>query len=574
MSDSIVAKVYINGELCEKEVIKKQNGFDAETGEPVYEYLCQDGFDGETGQPVYRALTPDGFDGETGQPIYKEAGNNDAPAITPSPASAPAFEKKAKSFKDFLPLIIGGAALITVVIIVIAGLLSGAFLSKRNKVALAAYKTAKDSTIGEVLLKGSGIYGSDKKTVSIDGDISAFGYSADVEATIAENCKKGLFGINAKADVAGVLDQSANLYFDDSMIAVSLPDISRDVYSYNYKNEGDGFIADLIDESTKGDISDVNSVLKCLSDIMKKTSAGNRAVKKAVMKAYKQVDVTSQGRDEFEVDGKDRNCKCYEMTITGDNIVFLLSELSDASTSVYGEIIEDALENIANLTGEDLSDFDINDEDTFEELADEFSDMDDIVIDFYIYGGKLAAVETEIDRAKLTVEFRGGDKRCSNIVFTFKEGNSKESIKLKSEMNGNTEEGAIYYDKTSIASYEYNTKTGRYNISVPSEGSVQGVFKVSGHEIKTTNEINSSRLSGKINVSITDKARISKPKGSYFDIGDADEDELEEIVDELMGEIREAMGGYGDYGYDDYDYDYDYDDYDYDDYEDEWDDYF
>lgn len=552
-----MAKVLLNGELCEKEVIKKQNGFDGETGEPVYEYTCQDGFDGETGEPVYISLVQDGFDGETGEPVYKAGSeqNQSAPVIP---------EKKVKSLKDFRPLIIGGAALVAVAVIVIVGIISGAFLSNRNKVALAAYKTLSDSTFGKALLEGSSVLSSDKITVDIDGDVSAYGYSADIEASIATNSKKSLFGVNAKADIAGVIDQSASLYFDDSMIAAALPDISKDVFCYDYTKDGDGFVADLIEEETKGDISDVNAILGSLSEIMKKSSAASKASKKAIMKAYKQIDVSRQGKDEFEVDGKDRKCKCYEMTITGDNLAFLLYELSDASASVYGEITAEIIDNVANLTGEDLSDFDINNEDTLEELTDEFSDMDDIIIDFYIYGGKLAAIESEIDRTKVTVEFRGGDNRCSNIVATVKEGNSKTSIKLKSEMDGNTEEGSLYFDKASIASYKYNTKSGKYTISIPMVGDIEGVLKVSKHELKTSSEINSSKINGKIDMTVTDKANINRPKGSYVDIGDADEDELEEIAAEIVGEINPFAGGYEDYGYD-YDYDYDYDE-DYDDF--------
>lgn len=540
MSETFKAVVTINGMSKEMDVIKKQNGFDPMTGQPVMEFVCQNGFDPMTGQPVYIPLVQDGFDGMTGQACYKAAGNS-APTPSPMPAqagsaqagSAQTVNAQAAGIKKFLPLIIGGGALIVAAVIIIIGITSGAFLSKRNKVALAAYKTINDSTFGKTLIDSAKLYDSNELSTNVKCGATVEGYNVDFDVTSAFNRNKSQISVDGSVAVGGVLDQSVKFYFDDSMVAAALPDVSKSVYFYNYKDDNDGYFADLIDTSTKGDISDVNTIISGLSTIMKKSSKTEKAVTKAITKAYKHVNVTSIDKEEFEIDEKDRKCKGYEMTITGDNIAEFITASSQATASVNGETLAEIFESLANLTGMDFSDYDISDADTYEDMADLFSNMDDIVIDFYIYGGKLAAIETEYEGAKLYVEFRGGDNRCSNMVFGIKSQGMNESIKLKSKMDGKNEEGSIIYNKSSVASYEYNPKTGKFKIDIMGLGGFDGIFKVSGSELSFSTDVNVGIAAADIEMVTSKKAKISKPKGNYEDLGNADEDDLEEIFEDL-----------------------------------------
>lgn len=619
MSDNIKTKVIIDGNEVEKEVIKRQNGFNPNNGQPVFEFVCQNGFDPYTGQPVYVVLERAGFDPYTGQPLFKVAPTPVAQKQTSNLIGQPnqmemqggvnAPSKQKSDIKKFLPVFIAIGALIVAAIVVIVGVFSGAFLSKRNKVALATYKTLNDSTIGKMLIDAGKLLDSDELTTEVAGNLEAYGYAADVDASVALNSKKSLIGVDAKVNVADMLDQSLKVYFDDSMLALSLPDISKDVFYYDYTSGNDGFVADLVYDYTEGDISDVDTMIRCLSELMKKSPEEKKATQKAIMKAYRQIEVSSIESAEFEVDDKDRKCKGYEMVITGENIAFLLSEVSEASSSVYDETLQELFEAAAVLTGMDMSEFDLSNEDTVDEMTEYFTDdMDDLVIDFYIYGGKLAAVEYSIEYEvpnaydtveedgsitsgmdydyytdSYTLEFRGGDTRCSNIVASYKSDNSKkESVSLKSEIEGGTEEGSIYYNKTKILSYEYDTKSGSYSVGIPQMASVDGTLKVTGSELKAATDINVEGIKADLTVTVKNSAKISKPKGDYFDIGNADEDDFMEIAEELADELGSLFGGglYGigneympeaapaaielpDYDYGDYDYDnpdlYEYD---------------
>lgn len=579
MSDIIRTKVIIDGNEVEKDVIKRQNGFNPNNGQPVFEFVCQNGFDPNTGEPVYVTLERAGFDPYTGQPLFKVAPKPSMqksisnligkPTQMEMQGGVNAPLKSKSNISKFIPVFIAAGALIVIAVVVIVGVLSGVFLSKRNKVALATYKTMNDSTIGKILIDAAKLADSNEITTEVDGTLDIYGYAADVDASIAVNGKRSLVGVDAKVNVSDMLDQSLKMYFDDTMLAVSIPDISKYVFYYDYTSGNEGFVADLVDEYTKGDISDVDTIIQCLSRLMRKTSAEKKATKKAVMKAYRQIDVSSIDSEEFEVDDKDRKCKGYEMTITGDNLALLLSSVSEASNSVYGETITELVEAVASLTGEDLSEFDVSNEDSMDELMDEFSDMDDLVIDFYIYRGKLAAVtvdiEYEIPHAYDTIEengditsgmdyeyitdcyaleFRGGDNRCSNIVASYKSGNfKKESVSLKSEIDGNVEEGNIYYNKTKLLSYEYDKKTGRYSVGIPQLASVDGTLKVSGRELKASTDIDIDRVKADLTLTMKNSAKINRLKGVFFDVGNADEDELQEVGEDLLDELGSLFGG-------------------------------
>ena len=250
-------------------------------------------------------------------------------------------------------------------------------------------------------------------------------------------------------------------------------------------------------------------------------------------KAYKNVEVVSIGKDSFKIDDKDRKCAGYEMTITGDNIADLVILASDASNKINGDIISGILDAVSNLLGKDMSDYEIDDPDYYEEIADSLSDIDDLVLDFYLYKGKLAAIETKLDGTKYSLQFRGGDNRASNIVLSEKSSSSSSSIKLKSKMNKKTEEGSIIIDKNQVASYEYNPKTGDFSIELPMLGKFEGVYKVNKHKLTAYTELDLGIATADVEVVSSDKASIKKPEGNYVDLGNADEDDIRDIVEEL-----------------------------------------
>lgn len=558
MSETIRATVLIDGTPQEMDVTREQKGFDPMTGQPVMEITCRKGFDPMTGQPVYIKLAQNGFDTMTGKPLFKPVDGSAAPAPSMQPPMQNAYGMPAQydSFNQpvpparrsggagkFLPFIIGGGALLVVAIIVVAGILSGAFLSKRDKIAMAAYKTANDSTIGKVMLDSAKVFGSNELSANIAGEVSALGYDVQVDGTMAYNTAKGQADIDAVINAAGVIDQEIELYYDDSIVALSLPDLTDEVYFYDYTSSNDGYLADAIESYTEGDIEDINTILASSSKMMKKSGECNKKLIKAIKKAYKGVEVNSIDSETLEVDGKDRKCKGYEMIITGDNIADFVYAVSETSSLVYDDEINDIMDAIGNLTGEDLSRYSPDNEDFYDELADEFSGMGDLSIYFYIYGGKLAAICTDAEGMEMVVEFKGGDNRCSNIAITANFGSGSQTVELESAVNGNTEEGTIYCDDTEIAYYEYNKKTGTFEIDADGLGDFDGTFKADGHEIEFTSDFSVGVAGADISFTISDNASIKEPKGGYVDIGNVDETDLMDIVYGIGNIISNSRNG-------------------------------
>lgn len=565
MSETMKSKVMINGEARELELFQRQNGFDPMTGQPVMEIVCRTGFDPMTGQPVYVPVKQNGFDPMTGQPVYVAA-SAPAPAPTPAPqpaapapapqpeapqAAAPApapqaapamnmnmqqpAPQKPAGKKNFLPLIIIGGAVILTAAIVIIGLLSGAFLSKRDKVALATLKTLQDSTIGSTLIDSSNVLSSDQLTASVDGSANAMGANADFDVNLAMNLKKSLLDYNVYVDLANLIELNGELYFDDSMVALALPDATDEVYFYDYTKENEGYLTDAVESLSSGDISDVDTLLSSVSVFLKKMPSCEKSIEKAFKKAYKNVDVVSIGKETFEVDGKDRKCAGYEMTITGENMADMVYAYTDALQKVYGDTISDSFEAIDSLTGQKMSKFEFDDPDTYDDILREFDTMEDVVIDFYIYGGKLAALVTEDKDQTIVIEFLGGDTRCSNILVSV---DDNEACSIESSLDGGVEEGSIYVSDNEVLSYEYDKKSGEYSVSVMGMNDFDGIFKVDKHSIDASADVDIQGVSASFNAYITDSARISEPKGGYVDLGDADEEDLEDIFSEIQDSFK------------------------------------
>lgn len=575
VSETIRATVMIDGMPQEMEVMREQKGFDPMTGQPVMEVSCRRGFDPMTGQPVYVKLAQTGFDAMTGKPVFKPVDGTGASMPAPS-TPTPGFPRPADAGmqppvkdnfgmpaaydgwgqppvpparrrggnKNFLPFIIGGASLLLIAIIVIVGITSGVFLSKRNKVAMAAYKTINDSTIGEQVLNASEVLRSDKVTVQLGTDVGAYGLSADVDGTFSCDAQKGAIGFDADVDVAGVIDQEIEFYYDDSMVALGLPKATNEVYSYDYTSDSDGYLADFIEYGTEGSIEDLNAVLAGYSEIIKKSPAGKKAFTKAIKNAYKGVEVNSIEKKTWTVDGKDRKCAGYEMIVTPDNIEEFIYAIMNTNSEIYEDDYNEIFNAIGNLAGEDMSYASPYNrgyaEEIAEELAEEFEEEyeehgGNMIINVYVYGGKLAAICTIVDGDDLCIEFKGGDTRCSDVTVTF----ASDSVELESSINGGVEEGTVYYydnhDEEEVFSYEYDKNDGYFVINAYplGLGTYEGQFKAGKHDFEMSTDIPLGSFKVSLDLLVSDKASVKKPGGDYIDMGDVGLSELEDIFKEL-----------------------------------------
>jgi len=343
-------------------------------------------------------------------------------------------------------------------------------------------------------------------------------------------------------DVADTISQEVYFSFDDSSIRFSMPDIDDQVFCYHYAKENDGAIASLVDRYTDGSIEDVNTILECINNMYKQSGDYRKELKSAIRQAYKSVDVERIDSEEFEVNGKERRCKGYEMLITEENLADFTEAVMDATTRVYDNDAKELAYAVASLTGDKSIAQTYEKTEDGEEVAELVSDEKDISLEFYLYGGKLAAVRTTIDNETVTVEFRGGDSRCSNVevIIRNKDAGTRNTFALESSRSGNREKGQFYVDNVSVASYSYDLKKGSYSVDLVGF-STDGLLLVTKKNLKFQSEL-SGKNYAKLKVNIQNGARIPEIKGDPVDVGRIGQDEMERISTRFVRQIMNSTG--------------------------------
>lgn len=522
-----VILVNIDGVNVEKEAITSQVGFDGMTGQPVIETKVQTGFDGMTGQPVYSKVERNGFDGMTGQPVYSivneqqiMTGGN-GPVAPATPSGKP---------KWMIPAIIAVAAVL-VLVIALGVVKSGSFLGKKAKLALAIKNTVEEDTLGGVALEASNILNSDELTAEVDLGISSYLASGSVKGVVATDSNKGQAYAEATVDAMG-FNEKAQLYYDDKSIQMHIPSIYPKVFEYNYAGKNKGYLADFVENATDGSIDDVNAILVGANKLYKGSSKYRSTFNKKLISVYNDIKIKKAPSEKFEVDGKERRCAGYTMFVTDDDIDAITEASRETFESVYGKDMEKIFDAIYNLTGEkmDMDDF-------FRLTEQEIGEFYDMEINFYVYKGKLAAITTELDGSELAIEFQGGDNRTSNIEVTVKMYGNKTKITRESKMSGKQEKGNIEIDGRTVCEYEYDTKTGEFEVNASGQ-SLEGVFQVKdGKSIAVDYNGSIEGVSIDVDCKISKGAHISEIKGKKFDIGNASEDDFEDVAEEIGDEI-------------------------------------
>ena len=522
--------------------------FDPMTGEPINPAPTpeqpQMKFDPMTGEPINPAPTPEQpqmkFDPMTGQPI------NPAPAqpwpqmafdpMTGMPLQQPPKKKKKTG------LIVGIVAAAVVVAgagTVFAGIQSGFFLSKSNKVLRATANTFSESSHFTEALSGLSVMSSKAYTVDIKGEAEGYsGYS--IQATYAEK--------DNEKQISGSLDgpKLSNVEFlagiDKDEIKVSSPLLGDKIYTYNYNEKKSGY---LVDSMGADNVETLDKLCKQMfSDEEQKKNALEFSKKYSEM--YKKLEFESTDKESFEVDGKDRKCAGYKTTITSDYMIECVDIFEDYMEAQMGDLLDQA------VTGSDYDDY----KESFDQLRDAFKEMPDLDITFYIYKNKLAcikAVEPSKEDQDIQILFKGGDRRTQNMELI---SCGESVLKISGSVNGNEEVTSLSLEGNKVGELTYDFKSGEYTLDIEDEGSVSGTLEGKRDGLKLTME------GASVNISLDVKkgAELQKFSGEKFDIGNASEEEFQALVQEVYG----ISGGNSGYNYGDGDYDYDYD-YDYDD---------
>lgn len=417
---------------------------------------------------------------------------------------------------------IAAAAVVVIIALVAVGCVvaSGAFLGKGSKVAVATVNTFKKQGAFVSALQKGVVDPNEKFTLSASGSIE------DVEfATVLASAQdRKQFQISAETSdmpkISGIVD------IDQEKVQAACPEILDYLFVYNFTEEKDGYLVDQAGEK------EIEALDESFQRVMNQTTDKKLAAdyRKKMKELFATLSFQKEDAGTYKVDGKDRKCAGISVTIDED---FMLDMMD-----LWQEYAEESMGRDA------FREAGMND--LFKEGKRNFRDMPDIDITFYLYKKQLAAVYMEAGRSELEIIFHGGDYRTQNVEvlvdgdtvmeLTGKQDGTKEKMELFVE-----EEGTLF-------ELEFNKKTGAYTLEYANgAGGISGTIESAKDGVTySVKELYYGRdsIDTDIAVSISKGADFEKLSGEIFDIGNASEDDFNDLYEELkdLDEFKEWFG--------------------------------
>lgn len=182
-------------------------------------------------------------------------------------------------------------------------------------------------------------------------------------------------------------------------------------------------------------------------------------------------------------------------------------------------------------------------EDMFEEMRADVKDMEDIELSFYIYKNKIACIKMEYTETDNVIEiaFQGGDYRLQNIKMTTESEWGERTFEIKGSVSGSKEKLKFIENgnKDGALEIEYDYKSGNFSIQRDSYKNIdiEGNLKPSKSKLVVTIDWfsygNTSLSGAKLELTLSKHAKMSKYKGKEFDLGNASEDEWEDMKEDF-----------------------------------------
>ena len=491
------------------------NNFDPMTGAPI-QNGAGNNFDPMTGAPIQNGAG-NNFDPMTGAPIQNGAGNNFDPmtgmpvqnmgersfganGAAPTPTPTPKKSKK-------LWAIIAGAVAAVVLIVVIVGIASGAFLGKSGKILMAIKNTFEEQPAFMEDLKLEDISNwleSGKYTINVKAD------AADALIDVSYSATPSEIQVYGTLEGSGMPETDFLGGLTEEQVRLQLPSVSDVVFVYNYKEEADGI---LFEDFSEDEIEEVNELLGSFWETGDSDKI-SEDVSDAFEEFWKGLEIESIDSKEFEIDGKDRKCTGYAITITADEVLDFWDEIE----TIYEEY---------ELDTDTVKD-------SLREVRQELRTMPDIEIEIYTYKNELACISLEDADGYTEMEwlFKGGDFRTQNMELSITEYGSSESIVLEGSKDGSTEEYALSYESDDyaydIGTLEYDQKTGDFTIENDYD-EITGNITSSGNSVAITVET----VDVEMLISFAKGATLYDIEGEEFDIGTATSEDIMDISEEF-----------------------------------------
>ncbi|MCC8150990.1 MAG: hypothetical protein LIO96_05930, partial [Lachnospiraceae bacterium] len=498
--------------------------FYPDTGEPLGQNaggMGQRRFDPMTGEMMDDDIPM--FDPDTGEPLNGGGGRKFA------------FKKWMIAIPVAAVVVVAGVGLVK----------GGVLVGKSGKVAVAAAKTFSEAPAIVEDLKSFSVLGEDTYTVTVNVDTDIEGES--VEAAVVYSNKSDEMQVSGDVSVAGYANFDFIVGIDSKEVTAQLPFLSDDVFFYNYVEEKDGYLVDILDDQGI-DIEVVDEICAAIAsgDSQKeKMKAMTKEMKSVLTDTAKSLDFESASEAYYEVDGSDRKCKGYTTTVDEDVVSDLWGGLTDVFDEYYGEDLDAMLE---------MADADYTLSELYDEVEDAIGYLSDTDLTFYIYKNQLAAIVVEVDHEEIELIFHGGDTRLDDIELAY---DGDTVFELTTERSGSEEEYTLemidlYGDggMSTLGRLTYDTKAGDYTLKayVDDESmSIGGNIQSSSKGVTVTvdsfdfDDYYYGDIDLGLSVAVSQGASIEKLSGDRFDIGNASEDDFYDLVEEYGDTLEDLF---------------------------------
>lgn len=458
--------------------------------------------------------TPTNFDPVTGQPIVVNT-----------------MQPQKKSKKGLIIGIIIGVLVLAAAVAVGLFFLLGK--DPKTQVSLAITNTAKEFSDKNLLFNDLSFEDYDKSkertaTFEIETEIPSVG---DVSVSATSSIDDEKMQVYGDVNVAFIPSIKYVIQLDKDNLSIYTPLFDQYVFNYGYNDKNSGFIAELLKEQNV-DLNDILSKFYELA-MTPNSEEANEELFKSFLELGEKLEFEKTDSKEYEIDGKDVDCKGYKTVVSGDDI-------KDCIIGYY-KSIDELSGNMIKVNGMSYSELM---EMSFENA---FDNLDEFEVVFYLYDDKVAGLTMQPDDEEMVeIAFKGGDYRAQNIDFLV---DDEVQFSIEGEIDDDVEtyELALADNTPITAKITYNSNDGELTLAAGPKGqeiSLDFIISKSKNkldiEMKTI-DFGDVYFGGKLSLSTGAKFE-DIDAGTVVDLGNASEEELQGVVQELYSIVMGTMG--------------------------------
>lgn len=463
-------------------------------------------------------------------------------------------EKPKKKNGAVIAVVALAVVALILLIAVIAVFAFKSFGNKKQDVAEALSATFKESGefMGDAwnLEEFEGMFEGNEITVEADMEMPD---GIDVEMTMQQTDDASGFYILGGMEGIDILEIEG--YVDDELIAVSVPNLLDYVFHINRETLDEDIwnLVDigLLDEETVELLIEANEGQQEVELSEEVTDEISKKTLAAWTEFYAKTEMEDGEEKELTYNDEDVNCKGY-------NLIVPYGDLADFFDEILN-ILEESDEAMAYLevllTAEDA---DVDLEEEFEELRDKIEELredaeETIVIEFYLYDGKVAQIYTENNDVEIEWNIEGGSFPLENTSLRVGEDGDEMEIIRAGEMHDD-EYRAEYtiideYGDEMVFDIRYTKETGDIEFECLEYG--YSLIFFAGNIEKTdddtvtididTIEVDEEELMSGEMIMIDGCDKIEVPEGEEVDLLNLSEDEWYDLVDEVAMALMDIL---------------------------------